>query len=231
MTYSIIARCPDTGRFGIGIATYSVAVGQWCHGVDDRAGVTMSQAFVRYVNNDLALSLLRQGFSAASVTRALLEDDDYPDYRQIGTVSRDGRASCHTGPGARGWAGHRLGDGYVAMGNVLSGEPVVQAMAVSFEDGAGQVLEARLLAALAAGRDAGGQSNGVHPLGERSAALIVSASDALPRTDLRVDLHQQAVDELARVYAFCNRYAHYYKARGLRPVDAPAQEAFEKSLA
>lgn len=56
MTYSILAKCPATGRYGLGIATYSVAVGQWCDGLDRYSGATMSQAFVRTTNNALALN-------------------------------------------------------------------------------------------------------------------------------------------------------------------------------
>ncbi|MDR5821844.1 MULTISPECIES: DUF1028 domain-containing protein [unclassified Caballeronia] len=228
MTYSILARCRETGRFGMAIATYSVAVGQWCDGLHRHAGVTMSQAFVRTTNNALALNLLKLGHSARYVTDALVRDDDFASYRQIGTISEDGRAACHTGEHTRGWAGHCVGDGFVAMGNVLSGEPVVLAMAETYEHGAAEPFEQRLLRALEAGRDAGGQSNGSRPLAERSGALLVSASDSLDAVNIRVDLHERAVDELRRVYAFCSQYADYYRSRGVHPPGAPAQEAFER---
>ena len=137
MTYSILARCPDTGRFGLAIATYSVAVGQWCDGLDRYSGATMSQAFVRTTNNALALNLLNQGHSAKYVAEALVRDDDFASYRQIGVVGADGQVSCHTGEHTRDWAGHHIGKSYVTMGNVLSGGQVVQAMAEAYESEAG----------------------------------------------------------------------------------------------
>lgn len=228
MTYSILAKCPETGRYGLGIATYSVAVGQWCDGLHRYAGATMSQAFVRTTNNALALNLLKLGHSASYVTDALIRDDHFASYRQIGVISADGSASCHSGEHTRGWAGHRIGQGYVAMGNVLSGGSVVEAIAEAFEARSAQPFEERLLRALEAGRDAGGQGNGMRPLSERSGALIVTASDDLDAVNLRVDLHTHAVDELRHVYSFCSQYAGYYRSRGLFPPNAPGQEVFEQ---
>ena len=228
MTYSILAKCPETGRYGLGIATYSVAVGQWCDGLHRYAGATMSQAFVRTTNNALALNLLKLGHSASFVTAGLIRDDDFASYRQIGVISADGSASCYSGEHARGWAGHRIGNGYVAMGNVLSSGSVVEAMAEAFEGSAAQLFEERLMRALEAGRDAGGQGNGKRPLSERSGALIVTASDYLDAVNLRVDLHSHAVNELRRVYSVCSQYAAYYRSRGIFPPDAPGQEMFEQ---
>ncbi|WP_166653635.1 DUF1028 domain-containing protein [Paraburkholderia flava] len=227
MTYSILARCPDTGRFGMSIATYSVAVGQWCDGLHRRAGVTMSQAFVRTTNNDLALNLLKLGHSAKYVVDALVRDDDFASYRQIGVISLDGTVDCHTGPNTRGSAGHQIGKGYVAMGNVLTDDRVVHTMADAFESSVAQPFEERLLRALEAGRDAGGQGNGTRALAERSSGLIVTASDNLDAINLRVDLHPRAVDELRRLHSICSQYAGYYRSRGISPPDAPGQEVFE----
>ncbi|WP_347557956.1 DUF1028 domain-containing protein [Robbsia sp. KACC 23696] len=215
-------------RYGLGIATYSVAVGQWCDGLDRHAGATMSQAFVRTTNNALALNLLKLGHSAKYVTDALVRDDDFASYRQIGVISADGSVRCHSGPDARGWAGYRVGQGYVAMGNVLSGVSVVEAMAEAFERSEAQPFDERMLQALEAGRDAGGQGNGTRHLFERSGALIVTASDHLDAINLRVDLHPHAVDELRRVHTICSQYADYYRSRGIFPPDAPGQEIFEQ---
>jgi uncharacterized Ntn-hydrolase superfamily protein len=229
MTYTVLAKCPETGRFGMAIATYSLAVGQWCDGLDRHAGVTMSQAFVRPTNNSLALRLLGLGHSAKCVTDALVQDDEFASYRQIGTISSSGQVSCHTGENARPWAGHYIGAGYVAMGNVLSGDAVVHAMAEAYEASASQPFDDRLLAALEAGRDAGGQrGSGGRQLAERSSALIITASDNVAAVNIRVDLHEHAVDELRRVHKFCSLYAEYYRRRGIDPSEAPAQEVFER---
>jgi uncharacterized Ntn-hydrolase superfamily protein len=228
MTYSILAKCPKTGRYGMAIATYSVAVGQWCDGLDQYAGITMSQAFVRQTNNRLALHLLKLEHSARFVTDALVRDDEFSAYRQIGTISSSGEASCHTGSGPRAWAGHRIGERYVAMGNVLIGEQVVDAIASAYERSQSEPFEQRLLLALEVGRDAGGQGTPSHFLAERSSALLVTRSDQVEAVNIRVDLHDKAVDELRRVFTFCNRYADYYRSRGIYPPNAPGQEVFER---
>lgn len=227
MTYSIIARCARTGEVGIAIATYTLAVGQYCDGLRADTGVTMSQASVRQVNNQIGLGLLAQGQSADSVLAALVRNDPFPEYRQIGVIGRTGHAACHTGSGARDWKGHRVGAGMVAMGNVLLGPEVVQAMEAGFLQRPEDALAARLLHALEQGCHAGGQSNGERRMPERSSALIVFGDQPHPALSLRVDLHDHAVHELRRVYDRYQRYEAYYRQRDLDPANTPGQEVFE----
>ena len=129
MTFTLVARCPKSGQLGIGIATYSICVGLYCNGLRPNVGATMSQAFVNQGNNTLALRLLEQGFSPARVLDELKANDPDFAYRQIAVIDRDGRPAAYTGPKTRGWAGHKIGDGYVSMGNVLAGPEVVEAIA------------------------------------------------------------------------------------------------------
>ena len=98
MTYTVLGRCHRTGRVGIGIATFSITVGRYCHGVKAMTGVTMSQAFANERNNQLALRLLTQGFTARAVLEQLKANDPYFDYRQIGVIDRTGMAVAYTGP-------------------------------------------------------------------------------------------------------------------------------------
>src|SRR5713226_2593375 len=77
MTYTVLGRCHRTGRLGIGIATFSITVGRYCRGVRAMAGVTISQAFANERNNQLALRLLAQGFTAGSVLTQLTSNDPY----------------------------------------------------------------------------------------------------------------------------------------------------------
>lgn len=230
MTYSLIARCPRTGQFGIAVSTYTLAVGQYCDGLVSHRGITMSQASVRQANNALGTRLLRQGYEAPSVLDALLSNDAFPEFRQIAVVDRFGHAVCHTGTDARDWKGHRTGPGVVAMGNVLLGPAVVEDMLAAFEASPDGALADRLLKALEAGRDAGGQSNGSRRMPERSAALVVIGHEEHADLNLRVDLHDQAVDELRRLYIRYQPYADYYRARDLSPRLVPGQEVFEESF-
>lgn len=230
MTYTILGRCGRTGRLGIGIATFSITVGRYIHGVKAMAGVTVSQAFAREQNNYIALKLLGQGFTADYVLKQLEADDPDYDWRQIGIVDRDGRAVAHTGPGTRGWSGHRVGENYVAFGNGLMGPEVVEAIARGFLAEPDSDLEHRLLMGIEYGRAAGGQGTRQRPKTERSAALLVYSCHAYPDIDLRVDLHETAIEELRRVWHEYKKYEGYYRERGRDPEGAIGQEAFMATL-
>ena len=230
MTYTILGRCQRTGRLGIAIATFSITVGRYVRGVKAMAGVTVSQAFAREQNNYLALKLLSQGFSAGSVLKQLMANDPDYDYRQIGVIDRDGTAVAHTGPKTRGWSSHLTGDNYVAFGNGLVGAHVVTAIAKGFLAEPEADLEHRLLMGIEAGRDAGGQGTVERHKTERSAALLVYSRHAYPDIDLRVDLHETAVEELRLVYLEYKQYEDYYRERGRNPRAAIGQEAFMATL-
>jgi uncharacterized Ntn-hydrolase superfamily protein len=230
MTFTLVARCPKSGQLGIGIATYSICVGLYCNGLRPKVGATMSQAFVNQGNNTLALRLLEQGFSPARVLDELKANDPDFAYRQIAVIDRDGRAAGYTGPKTRGWAGHKVGDGYVSMGNVLAGPEVVEAIAEGYEKHAGESFERRLLRAIEAGRDAGGQVGNDGHLTERSAGLFVYGAYDHAELDLRVDLHDKAVDELRRAFEEYELYRGYYRDRGKNPRDAVPQDVFVASL-
>ena len=113
------------------------------------------------------------------------------------------------------------------MGNSLSGPPVTDTMAAEFTADPSLELDERLLRALEAGRDAGGQSNseGEH-LTERSSALIIARPGALVPLDLRVDVHEQAVDELRRIHAAYSPCMPYYEVRAADPPNTPAQDVW-----
>ena len=230
MTYTVLGHCPQTGRLGIGIATFSITVGLYCNGVRAQTGVTMSQAFVNQSNNRLALRLLEQGRTPPAVLAELLANDRDGEYRQIGVIDRDGMAVAHTGPRTRGWSGHVTGPGFVAFGNGLVGPGVVDAIAAGFQAEPEADLEHRLLMGIEAGRAAGGQGTPQRGKTERSAALVVYSRHAYADIDLRVDLHPSAIVELRRVYGEYKRYEAYYRERGSNPRSAIGQEEFVRFL-
>ena len=231
MTFTLLARCPKTGQVGIGIATYSITVGLYCTGLRGNTGATMTQAFVNQANNPLALRLLAQGYAPEHVLAELKANDANHEFRQIAVIDRLGRLAAYSGPRNRGWAGHVTGDGYVAMGNVLAGKPVIDAMAKAYDGAAEVSFERRLLAAIEAGRDAGGQAGNDGHLPERSAAVMVYGDYDHAELDLRVDLHDRAVEELRRAFEEYELYRGYYKERARNPKDAVPQYAFAQTLA
>ena len=200
MTYSIVARCPRTGRLGVGTATFSIACGRRNESVRANVGISKSQAFYDRATDPLVLNLMRQGFSPAYILRTLEAGDPDFEYRQIGIVDRSGVVAVHTGTRIGQWAGHHVGPYYVTFGNGLAGPQVVEGIAKGFMSEPDAELEYRLLLAIEGGRDAGGQaSNGV-PRPERSAWICVIDRLEQPEIDLRVDLHTRAVDRLRDVF-------------------------------
>jgi uncharacterized Ntn-hydrolase superfamily protein len=228
MTYTIIARCPRTGQLGIGIATYSLAVGGYCPFIKPGVAAVSSQASANPALGSKALKLLEEGLPPDQVLARLRDGDRYFDFRQVGIVTAGGVVSVHSGSRTRPWSGHASGDGFVAMGNWLAGERVAQAMAEAFQDG-GETLHERLLRAIEAGRDAGGQVNpqGEH-LMERSAALVVYENNPYPMLDLRVDAHDTAVQELRRIHALYAPYIEYYRLRATKPEGLPLQDEWAR---
>jgi uncharacterized Ntn-hydrolase superfamily protein len=227
VTFTIVGRCERTGQLGVGIATYSLGVGGYCPLVRTGVAALVCQAYGDPRLRTPAMRHLEVGHDPAATIELLRGLDGFFDYRQVGIVDREGRVGAWTGPKARGFAGHRIGAGYVALGNALAGEQVVEAIAQGFGDRADLDLDERLLQALEAGRDAGGQqlAGGAH-MTERSAALIVHDRDEYPRMDLRVDLHETAVDALRTVRDAYFPYIDYYDMRIKDPPNTPAPDAW-----
>ncbi|MSO75800.1 MAG: DUF1028 domain-containing protein [Alphaproteobacteria bacterium] len=231
MTYTILGRCGRTGEIGIAIATYSLAVGSLCPAIAGGGGVVSSQAFVNPELRRLGLEYLRQGRSAAETLGALLAVDPHIEFRQLLVLDGEGRGAGHTGTRTRPWTGHRVGAGYVIAGNVLASEKVLDAMARSFEGAIAGDLDDRLLRALEAGRDAGGQAGSAGHLPERSAVLMVAGPAPDDLLDLRVDLHGDAVTQLRAVREEYAPYRAFHRLRHVDPANAPPQERFVTELA
>jgi uncharacterized Ntn-hydrolase superfamily protein len=222
MTYSIIARCPRTGQFGIAIASYSIAIGMYCDGaVRANTGATLTLGNPLPRNNYLAINLLAQGRTAVQVLTELRANDPDNEYRQIAIVDRESSTVVHTGAKVGKYAGHRVGNGHVIFGDALTGEAVLDAMAAAFETTANIGLDEQLLTALEAGRDAGG----IGRLPERSAAMVLWANRTYNEVDLRVDLHHRPIEELRRIYVDYKPSIAYYEERARSPRNAiPAME-------
>lgn len=211
-TFSIAARCARTGRFGVAISTHAMCVTTRCVWVKAGVGAVATQASTDPRLGALALNLLEMGYSAPKVLRELEASDPYIEHRQLAIVDRDGNAVARTGANNRDWAGHHVGAGYVAMGNVLISERTSLAMKLSFESTTDLDLEERLMRAIEAARDAGGQHDG-----QRSAGLVVFDRDVYPRVDLRVDLHDEPIGELRRLFDAYKPLTDYFCLRSADP--------------
>ena len=195
MTLSLAARCPRTGQLGVATSSKALAAGALVPYVRSGVGAIASQSFVNpYLGID-GLALLAKGEKAETALATLVETDRGRDIRQLAIVDAAGGTAAYTGAQCIDWAGHQPGDGYVCLGNILVGEAVVRAMADEFEASAADDLPERLMRALEAGQDAGGDRRG-----RQSAGIVVYAEEEYPLCDLRVDDHEDPILELRRVY-------------------------------
>jgi len=230
MTYSIIARCPHTGRLGVGTTTFSIACGRRNESVRPNVGVSKSQAFYLREVDPFALNLLAQGHKPEYILRTLAASDPDFEYRQFGIIDRENNVVAHTGAKIGQWAGHTVGPGYAAYGNGLAGPQTVAGIVSGFMKSPDALLEFRLLEALEGGRDAGGQANKGVPRPERSAWIRVVDKLDHPEIDLRVDLHDRTVAELRKILEEYKRRQQYYEDRARDPAHALPEEQFVATL-
>jgi len=192
-TFSIAARSPDEGSFGVAVSTARPCVGTLVPFVSLQ-GAIATQA---RVNTDLGrqgLVLLAADIGIEMALSTLLEADGERDIRQIHGIDAE-ETFAFTGERCVEWAGHLIGTDYTVAGNMLAGPQVIEAMAAAFEESFALELSERLVKALEAGQRAGGDKRG-----KQSAALLVASPDPRGYHNLRVDDHAEPVAELRRIY-------------------------------
>lgn len=194
-TFSITARCARTGQLGVAVSTKVPAVGMLCPFVQSGVGAIASQSFVNPYLGIRGLEYLQAGHSALETLNRLKEFDDGIEYRQLGIVDHQGNSAAFTGNQCDTWNGHVTGPNFAIAGNMLVGEATLVAMRDSFEQSIELPLVERLIHALQAGQNAGGDKRG-----RQSAAVKVFSTEEYPLIDLRVDEHTDPVPELKRIY-------------------------------
>lgn len=194
-TFSIVGRCPRSGMLGVAVSTAVPAVGSICPYVKAGVGAVSTQSWVNPYLAIEALRLMEAGFPAPAALEQVVGGDARSDLRQIGAVDASGRAAAWTGEGCTPWCGDIVSDGCAVQGNMLVGAATLDAMTAAFRENEPLDLAERLLRALEAGNEAGGDKRG-----KQSAALCVHDAEDYPWLDLRVDEHARPVVELRRVY-------------------------------
>lgn len=199
-TFSIVAYDAETGELGVAVASRVLAVGYIVPWARAGVGAIATQALANGSFGPEGLAKMKAGASAREALDGLLAADEGRERRQVGIVDARGNVAAFTGKEALAWAGHVEGPGYTCQGNILAEEAVVREMVRAYEEAEGP-LARRLLAALAAGDAAGGDSRGK----ESAALLVVRAGGGYQGiddrlADIRVDDHSEPVAELARIY-------------------------------
>jgi uncharacterized Ntn-hydrolase superfamily protein len=195
MTFSIAARCPETGMVGVAVSTAVICVGALCPFPRAGVGAIATQSFVNPYLGLRGLDYLAAGMEARAALAKLAAEDEGRDVRQFTVVDGAGRSAAFSGKDCVGWFGHRTGDGYAVAGNMLVGEPTIVEMARAFEASRGEHLAERLIRGLEAGQAAGGDRRG-----RISACVKVCHTEDYPLVDIRVDDHPDPVAELRRLW-------------------------------
>ena len=195
MTWSILARDPATGTLGAAVATRFFAVGALAIHVEGGVAALATQALINPMYAIHGMPRLRAGEAPDDVARALLAADAGRAHRQLHILDASGRIIAHTGEGCVSWCGSVRGTDVSVAGNMLAGPEVVQRTLAAYEASTGPMAE-RLLTALEAGEQAGGDKRG-----KQSAALKVATRDPYPDLDIRTDDHPDPLRELRRLHA------------------------------
>ncbi|MDH4212323.1 MAG: DUF1028 domain-containing protein [Candidatus Thorarchaeota archaeon] len=199
-TFSVVARDPSNGDFGIIVQSKFPAVGSVVPWAKAEIGAIATQAWANVSYGPRGLDYLAAGKSASKTLRILLKNDSGAQHRQIGIVDQKGHVAAHTGNECKSWAGHHIGEGFACQGNILAGEDVVANMAIAFEGTEGDLID-KLFAALSAGQAAGGDRRGM-----QSAAILVVRKEGGYEggndryVDVRVDEHPSPIKELERIF-------------------------------
>jgi uncharacterized Ntn-hydrolase superfamily protein len=203
VTYSIVARDPATGELGVAVQSHWFSVGSTVPWAEPGVGAVATQSIADPSYGPNALDLMRRGSRAGDALRRLVEADAQPAVRQVAVVDAHGGAAVHTGRRCIPFAGHEEGRGFVSAANMMAREGVPQAMAQAFRTAVGELPD-RLLAALDAAEEAGGDVRGL-----QSSAMVVvrPRGEQWRRTlDLRVEDSAFPLIELRRLVRLRQAY-------------------------
>ncbi len=208
-TFSIVARDPVTGDLGVAVQSHWFSVGSIVSWAEPGVGAIATQSFAEPAYGPKGLDLMRRGVSAPDAIRQLVALDGLRAQRQLGFVDATGKAATYTGERCIAYAGGYAGDGFAVQANLMANDLVVPAMRHAYEGSKGDLTE-RLLAALEAAQEVGGDIRGC-----QSAAILVVSGKRTPnawegkKLDLRVEDHPAPLIELRRLVHLARAYDHF----------------------
>ena len=204
VTYSIVARDPATGQLGVAVQSHFFSVGAVVPWARPHVGAVATQANARIDYGPRGLELMAEGRSAGEALQTLLAEDPGADARQVAMIDARGDVAGHTGSSCIRHAADVQADGVSCQANIMRGEGVPEAMLDAYLWRSGSLAE-RLLAALVAAEQAGGDLRG-----RQSAALLVVPGTGEPwetTVSLRVEDDEDPLDELSRLLRLHGAYA------------------------
>ncbi|WP_373504372.1 DUF1028 domain-containing protein [Aestuariivirga sp.] len=218
MTFSIAGRCAKSGAFGVAITTSSIAVGARCPHARAGVGAVSTQNVTDPNLGPMVLDLMERGVPAGAAIAALVKDRPHIEFRQLTAVDRTGQSASWSGKNILGTHGVSEQTDCVAAGNLLKHATLPKTMTDAFAANAGEHLAERLLRALEAGHESGGEEGPVH-----SACLIVYHEQAFPLVNLRVDWDDEnPIKVLRRLLEDYKPQMGAYLQRAIDPTQAPS---------
>lgn len=221
MTYSLVARDPETGELGVAVQSRSFGTGAAVPWALSGIGAVATQSFTLRSYGPRGLELMEAGIAPAEALARLLEEDDLREFRQVALLDARGETAAHTGAECIAETGSVAGAGYSAQGNMLRSDRVVAALAHAYEEARGSLAE-RLLAGLEGAEQEGGDFRG-----REAGAVLVVAGEATGDNrydrvaDVRVDNHPDPLGELRRLLEH---------SQALRSLRRAAPETIEQAM-
>ncbi len=218
MTFSLVARCADTGMFGIAISSSSPAVAARCAYTRAGVGAVASQNITDPRLGPAALDLMQGGKSAPDAIAGITGQAQFMDYRQVLAIDATGATAIHSGPNSLGIWTDASGRDVLSAGNLLANDAVPQAIVDGFVNSTGGHLGDRLIAAMRAGLAAGGEAGPVH-----SAGMQLCDKVAWPVADLRCDWTEDCpIEAISAAWEVYKPQMAAYVQRALDPREAPS---------
>lgn len=217
MTFSLVARCAETGMFGLAISSSSPAVAARCSYARAGVGAVASQNVTDPTLGPRALDLMQGGMSAPEAISQIQSEGKFIEYRQVLAIDTQGQTAIHSGPNSLGIWTQSEGRDVASGGNLLANNGVPDAIVGGFMNSTGHIGD-RLIAAMRAGLAAGGEAGPVH-----SAGMQIVDHVSWPVADLRCDWTEECpIEAIATAWEIYKPQLDAYIQRAIDPREAPS---------
>ncbi|MFT6091286.1 DUF1028 domain-containing protein [Sulfitobacter sp.] len=217
MTFSLVARCAETGMFGLAISSSSPAVAARCSFARAGVGAVASQNVTDPSLGPATLDRMQSGMSARDAVDEVIRVSKFTEYRQLIAIDKDGSTAIHSGPNSLGIWTQASGLDVASGGNLLANDTVPQAIVDGFVAAKGHIGD-RLIAAMRAGLAAGGEAGPIH-----SAGMKIVDKVSWPVADLRCDWTEDCpIENIATAWEVYKPQLDAYIQRALDPREAPS---------
>ena len=217
MTFSLVARCKETGMLGTAVTSSSPAVAARCSYTRSNVGAVSTQNVTDPSLGKKSLDFLETGLTSTQVVEKIKSTNKHLEYRQVLIIDSKGNTAIHSGNNSLGIWSEAVGDNVISAGNLLANKEVTKVIISAFEQNKGHLAD-RMLAGLKAGLDAGGEEGPIH-----SAGIKISHQVSWPIIDLRCDWTEDCpITKLFEIWKVYKPQVDDYIQRAMDPIDAPS---------